>query len=240
RNEGEVLAGLAGLYAQLRSTLDAYYDVSEISTDEMVVPTRGSDWNDGGQWLDLHRQTWTPISAAVLSGCCVNGAWNTAMGGVARANVMLDQIPSVPLLPDSAVIRAEVRTLRAFYYYLLTDVSGGVPLATGPELKPRPRVSRDSLFRFIESELLAARPALPNKWDAANNGRITKGAVDAILANMYLNAGVFKKDTAGTGPTQINPTGYNSCFNVAVSGYTDACQAASDRVDIILNSGLYQ
>jgi hypothetical protein len=245
RNEGEVLAGLAGVYAQLRSTLDAYYDVSEISTDEMVVPTRGSDWNDGGQWLDLHRQTWTPTSSAVLSGCCINGAWNTAMGGVARANVMLEQIPTVPLLPDSAVIRAEVRTLRAFYYYQLLDLFGGVPLATTTELKARPRVSRDSLFRFIESELLAARVNLPPtvaqpKWDAANNGRLTKGAVDAILANMYLNAGVFTKDTAGTGPANINPTGYNSCSGIAVSGGLDACQAASDRVDSILNSGLYQ
>ena len=50
RNETEVIAGLAGVYAQLRGTLDDYYDVSEISSDEMVVPTRGSDWYDGGQW----------------------------------------------------------------------------------------------------------------------------------------------------------------------------------------------
>ncbi len=173
RNEGEVLAALAGVYAQLRGSLDAYYDVSEISTDEMVVPTRGSDWYDGGQWLDLHRQTWTPSSSATLSGCCINGAWNTAMGAVARANVLLEQIPNVALLPDSAVIRAEVRTLRAFYYYQLMDLFGGVPLATTTELKPRQRVSRDSLFRFIESELLAVRPVLPATWDAADNGRVT-------------------------------------------------------------------
>src|SRR5919109_3347625 len=57
RNEAEVLAGLAGVYAQLRSTLDDYYNVSEITTDEMIVPTRGQDWYDGGTWLDLHAQT---------------------------------------------------------------------------------------------------------------------------------------------------------------------------------------
>ncbi len=244
RNEGEVLAALAGVYAQLRGSLDAYYDVSEISTDEMVVPTRGSDWYDGGQWLDLHRQTWTPSSSATLSGCCINGAWNTAMGAVARANVLLEQIPNVALLPDSAVIRAEVRTLRAFYYYQLMDLFGGVPLATTTELKPRPRVSRDSLFRFIESELLAVRPVLPATWDAADNGRVTKGVVDAILANMYLNAGVFTKDTAGTGPTNINPTGYNSCSGITVSGGVsgglDACQAAADRADSLILSPYYK
>src|SRR5436305_4191195 len=47
RNQGEVLSSLAGIYAQLRGTLDDYYNVSEISTDEMIVPTRGSDWYDG-------------------------------------------------------------------------------------------------------------------------------------------------------------------------------------------------
>src|SRR2546430_10783246 len=62
RNQGEVLSSLAGIYAQLRGTLDDYYNVSEISTDEMIVPTRGSDWYDGGQWLELHHQTWTPVS----------------------------------------------------------------------------------------------------------------------------------------------------------------------------------
>src|SRR6185436_2611350 len=41
RNEGEVLSSLAGIYAQLRSTLDDYYNLSEITTDEMIVPTRG-------------------------------------------------------------------------------------------------------------------------------------------------------------------------------------------------------
>src|SRR5438034_1231555 len=62
RNEGEVLAGLAGVYAQLRGTLDDYYNLSEISTDEMVVPTRGSDWYDNGTWLETHRQQWTATS----------------------------------------------------------------------------------------------------------------------------------------------------------------------------------
>ena len=51
RNEAEVLAGLAGVYAQLRSTAPegSIYDANEISSDEMVVPTRGSDWFDNGQ-----------------------------------------------------------------------------------------------------------------------------------------------------------------------------------------------
>src|SRR6266545_2917915 len=52
RNEAEVVSSLAGIYAQLRSTLDDYYNISEISTDEMIVPTRGSDWYDRGRGED--------------------------------------------------------------------------------------------------------------------------------------------------------------------------------------------
>ena len=41
RNEAEVLGGLAAVYAQLRGTLDDYWYASEVSSDELVVPTRG-------------------------------------------------------------------------------------------------------------------------------------------------------------------------------------------------------
>src|SRR6266508_4669919 len=234
RSEGEVLAALAGVYAQLRGTLDDYYNVSEISTDEMVVPTRGQDWYDNGTWLELHRQQWTANSPGTLS--FLNGAWNTAYSGIARANVLLDALQGASV-PNQASIEAEARTLRAFYYYLLLDLFGGVPVATTSEIAARPRVSRDSLFKFIESELLAVRPDLPTTRNAANNGRITQGAVDAILANLYINAGVFTKNDV---PGGINATAYNSCAGITVSGGVSACQAAVTRADNVISSGVYQ
>ncbi len=236
-NEAEVLAGLAGVYAQLRSTAPegSVYDANEVSTDEIVVPTRGSDWYDGGQWIDLHNQTWTPTSAGVGF---FNGSWNTAYTGVARANLFLSSIESATV-PNKAVYVAEGRTLRAFYYYILLDMFGGVPIVTNTEIGAQPRSSRRELFNFIESELIAARDSgLPASWGAANNGRLTKGAADAILANMYINAGVFTKDAAGG--TGINATGYNSCSGVTVSGGQDACAAAIAAADRILNSGVYR
>src|SRR2546427_10177164 len=48
--EGEVLPALAGVSAGLGNTASEgeYWGVSEVSTDEIVVPTRGSDWYDNG------------------------------------------------------------------------------------------------------------------------------------------------------------------------------------------------
>lgn len=235
-NEAEVLAALAGVYAQLRSTAPegSVYDANEVTTDEIVVPTRGSDWYDGGQWIDLHNQTWTPASAATRS--FFNGSWNTAYTGVARANLFLAAIATATV-PNKDQYIAEARTLRAFYYYILMDQFGGVPIVTSTDIALRPRNTRRELFDFIESELIAARDSgLPVSVAAADNGRITKGVADAILANMYINAGVFTKEGAGAGG--INAAAYNSCAGITVSG-GDACAQAIAAVDRILGYGVY-
>jgi hypothetical protein len=235
--EREVLAALAGIYAGLRNTPGdgEYWGISEVSTDEMVVPTRGSDWFDNGVWLELHRQTWSANSPSTLS--FLNNAWNTAYAGIARANVLVTALQNVTV-PNQAQLEGEARFLRAFYYYLLMDLYGGVPIAITTELKKWPRQTRDSTFKFIEAELLAVRAELPLTQDAGNRGRITRGAVDALLANLYLNARVFKNEGAGAGG--INATGYNTCLGVTVSGGLDACQAAINRADSIFDSAVYQ
>ncbi len=221
RNEGEVLSSLAGIYAQLRSTLDDYYNISEISTDEMVVPTRGSDWYDGGQWLQLNHQTWAAIGP--VGNGFGNGAWVVAFTGISRANALLERLPNLTFTSRDTVI-AEVRTLRAFYYYILMDLFGGVPIVTNTELKQRPRETRDSVFKFIEAELNSARADLPDSWPQSNHGRMTKGAADAILASIYLNAEVFTGTVTASGLTRGAPR----------------WQDASDAADRILNGTVYQ
>jgi len=224
RNQAEVLAGLAGVYAQLRSTAPegTIYDANEVSSDEIVVPIRGSDWNDNGQWIDLHNQNWTPTSAATTN--FFNGAWNNAYTGVARANLFLSAMQG-STVPNKASLVAEGRALRAFYYYILLDMFGGVPIVTTTDIAQRPRSTRRELFDFIERELIAARDSgLPATRPQSDNGRFTQGGADAILANMYVNAGVFTKDGAGSGG--ISASSYNSCSGVAVAAGPDACLAA--------------
>jgi starch-binding outer membrane protein, SusD/RagB family len=87
KNSDEVLGGVASVYAALRGTMWGYYNLSQVSSDETIVPTRGSDWFDNGRWLDLYRHTWTPTSGSGLED--ISGVWNDLFGGVARANVLL-------------------------------------------------------------------------------------------------------------------------------------------------------
>jgi len=237
-SESEAVAALAGIYAQLRSTAPEgqIYDANEISTDEEVVPKRGNDWDDGGQWIDLHNMTWTPTSQATLN--FFNGAWNNPYAGIARANLFLVAVKNATFANKVGYV-AEVRALRAFYYYILMDFFGGVPIVTDTGLVKHARSTRREVFDFIEKELIAARDSgLPATRDAGDNGRFTKSGADAILANMYLNAGVFTKDSAGVGG--ISATTYNSCAGIPVSGNPDACQAALAAANRILNSGYYR
>jgi len=76
------------------------------------------------------------------------------------------------------------------------------------------------------------RTVLPERRPAGQYGRVTRGAADAILASLYLNAGVFKKDQG------ISATSYNSC-NVPVTGGQNGCQAALAAADRVINSGVY-
>src|SRR5919199_1096586 len=218
--DAEVTAGIAGVYAQLRAIeWVGFITLEDLTTDVAIVPTRGNDWYDNGQWLDLHRQTWTANSSGTLA--FVNGAWQDLFSGVAKANLMIDVINKAAPA-NAAQTLAELRTLRAWDYYMLQDMFGGVPLVTTTELKQYPRSKRTEIFSFIEKELLESRDALPDKWDAAGYGRVTKGVANAILASLYLNAGVFNKNSG------VSATGYNSCAGVQVSGGKNACQAAID------------
>jgi len=230
KSDAELIAGIASVYARLRNPMWGYYNLSEITTDEMVVPTRGSDWFDNGRWLEIYRQTWTANSGSALDD--MNGAWNDAFSGVARANLMLEILDKSGATTNTQA-KAELRVLRAFFYYQLMDFFGGVPLVTGTALEANARVSRDSVFKFIEAELLATRTDLPETRDAGEYGRLTRGAANALLASLYINAGVFTKDEG------INATGYNSCAGITVTGGEDACQAAIDAADAVISSGKY-
>ncbi len=231
KNEQEVLGGLAAVYHELNvdGALNQYYNLSQISSDEMIVPTRGSDWFDNGRWLEIQRHTWTANSPSGLDD--VNNVWVNTFRGISRANVLLFSLENVTVA-NQEIIAAEARTLRAFYYYMLLDMFGGVPIVETVEIMPRAKNTRAEVFQFIADELEAVRAVLHASWPAENNGRLTTGAADAILANLYLNAAVFTNDAPSA-------TTYNSCTSVQVGGQTacDAAIAAADR--LLINNPNY-
>ncbi|MNR37158.1 hypothetical protein D3C85_1551520 [compost metagenome] len=56
----------------------AVFALQEYTTDEAVLPTRGSDWGDGGKWRSMHEFTWAADNAIVTDN------WNMLTNGITR------------------------------------------------------------------------------------------------------------------------------------------------------------
>lgn len=188
KNEAEFLSTVGGAYSSLGGYNWAVFELNGPSSDEIVVPTRGPDWDDQGSWRSIETHTWTPDRPGQL-----NGAWDFGYGGVTNANLAIARLKGTTLaVPGKDVILAEMRVLRAFYYYILCDMFGNVPLITEDTPAGNPAQStRQQVFTFIETELKAALPLLRRENSSETYGRMTQGIANSLLAKLYLNAQVF-------------------------------------------------
>src|ERR1035437_8782210 len=59
KSEAEFVSALGAAYTNLGGYASGdVNNLQELTSDEMVVPTRGSDWDDGGNWRRLHLHSW--------------------------------------------------------------------------------------------------------------------------------------------------------------------------------------
>lgn len=181
----EQLGALVGpLYGSLGDYFDRFMGLNTV-TDELVVPTRGGDWDDGGNWRRLHEHQW----AAQQDNQQFNPIWTWCYNNITRINRAL----ASPAISANAATVAELRTLRAFYHYIAMDNFGNVliveqelPDGMTPDQKTRPEV-----YAWVEKELLAVLPDLSEQVGGAYYGKMNKWVAHMILAKMYLNAEVY-------------------------------------------------
>jgi hypothetical protein len=193
--QNQFIAALGATYTSLYGWAghNSIFSLQEISSDEMMIPHRGADWFDGGQWLRVHRHQQTPNEEAI------NNGWSYLYGGVNNCNRVIDLFNNlvsegkVPADQAESFI-AEVRTLRALFYYWLMDAYGNVPIVTtfaGADPNP-PTVNRAQVFAFIESELNASVPKLSTDKGGAAYARMNYWAGKFLQAKLYINAQVYK------------------------------------------------
>ncbi|NNG08958.1 MAG: RagB/SusD family nutrient uptake outer membrane protein, partial [Arenibacter sp.] len=163
------------------ATQETMYAMSEVTTDELLIPTRGTDWGDNGIWRQLHTHTWAPAHLFIKN------AWNNLNQNVFRASEIIESNPAASVL-------AEAKFLRAFNMFFLMDFFGSVPFREvdeGPEVNPRV-LTRSEAFSFVESDLLDALSGLPDgSPGTANTGTATKAAANFLLAKIYLNSHIY-------------------------------------------------
>jgi hypothetical protein len=139
--------------------------------------------------------------------------WSARYAGIRRCNIVLENIDRVIELDESlkSRLKAEVRFIRAFHYFVLVNHFGGVPLIekvlTIDESKNVTRASREAVVNFIYQELDAAYQNLPvnTAYAADEKGRIAKGAALALKTRMYLYNGEWENVVASA-ETLMNGT----------------------------------
>lgn len=186
----DVAASLTNLYNGINGMLGDqanFFALNEVTTDEQLVPTRGTDWGDNGVWRTLHAHSWSPTHGHVLT------VWNQLNQAVFLASEVIDARSNA-----NTEQVAHAKFVRAFNMFWVMDMYGQVPFRTpdeGPDVNPSV-MTRSEAFDFVEQDLLDALSGLPTAAPASSDlEQGTKAAANFLLARLYLNAHVYK----GTG-----------------------------------------
>lgn len=119
-------------------------------------------------------------------------AWTQCYKSIGRANFLLDNIDRAKAtLADTYYkqVIAEARWVRAFNYFLLTEMFGDVPLVTKSislEEANLERTAKATVVNFILKEMDEAAPDLPAFNSGNVTGRATRAAAWALKARVAL------------------------------------------------------
>jgi hypothetical protein len=171
----------------LYKSWDGLPDIYEESSDCIVVPARiGIGWGD--YYITMHQHTWSAYVSHVW------GNWHYCFNGITNVNRVLYQLESIDGIDGKENYVAELRGIRAFFYYILFDNFRNVPIVSQynlPEGYLPEQSSPLEVYNFIVSELTEALPLLSGERNSDTYGRFTKWAAKMTLAKLYLNHEVY-------------------------------------------------
>ncbi|MCV2486167.1 RagB/SusD family nutrient uptake outer membrane protein [Flavobacterium sp. SH_e] len=136
--------------------------------------------------------------------------WGDFFQGIARANILLVKLPDVDMSDaKKARFAAEAKALRGYFYFELVRTFKNLPLILTP-ISPAEgykvtQVAPEEIYAQIEKDLIEAKAVLPSKVDVpTEGGRLSKGAVQALLGKVYLYEG--KNSLAAAEFADVNGT----------------------------------
>lgn len=214
----------------IQGTCRGIYDYNTLTTDEAMIPIRGGDWYDGGLWNAMYQHRWTADDQSLYD------TWKYIFKVIVLANKSLDIISSKSVLLSAAQqqeYRAEVRAIRAMFYYYAMDMFGRVPLVLSTDEQRyssqfQGQTDRSSVFHFVFQELQQVLPSLPDQHSNKEGnyyGRITQPVVNFLLAKLALNAEIYMYDDWTRGYAN-RPKGSDIHFSVPAS---DASSHGGDK-----------
>ena len=170
----------------------------DIMAGNSVVGAGGG--TDGIETVDLANFIATADNFAALD------LWRGPSPGILRCNFVLQNVPGMDMdqtLKNRCL--GEAYFLRAYYYFRLVRVFGGVPkvdfIIDSSEKWQQPRASVADIYQLIVSDLEEAQKRLWKKSEYADEdlGRATKGAAQAMLlkVNLYMASDGLRTEIGG-------------------------------------------
>lgn len=180
----------------LQGTCRGIYDYNTLTTDEAIIPIRGGNWYDGGLWENMYDHTWTATDTDLYN------VWKYLYKVIVLSTKSLETIDQhKSLLNDQQrdEYKAEVRAVRAMFYYYAMDMFGRIPILESSTQKTADirQSNRSDVFKYIVNELQAVAPLLPNEHSNLQGnyyGRVTRPVAWFLLAKLALNAEVYTDD----------------------------------------------
>lgn len=199
-SESDYYNALIGAYDLLQST---YLNtiLGEIASDNTLAG--GESATDVIGWQQVDDMIHTPVNSEIKR------IWDFMYAGVNRANYILEFQDKTDF-EGKAIIIAEARFLRAYYYFELVKWFGPVPLketrfTLGDETSI-PRSPVEDVYALIEADLTFASNTL--SYTAPQIGRATKGSAQALLGKAFLYQDKFT-EAANVFETLINNGPYD-------------------------------
>lgn len=177
---------LTGAYDMLQGSFMSLW-IGEIASDNSIAG--GESVNDSQGLHQIDNMTHGGVNNELRNIM----RWNYT--GITRVNYIMENKDNIDF-PEKQHILAEARFLRAYYYFELVKFFGDVPLIIDKRLgieeaQQLPRAPKAEVYAQIEEDLTFAIGILSPV--AAQKGRATKGAAQALLGKAYLYQNKFSE-----------------------------------------------
>lgn len=199
-------------------------NVSEVTTD--------IGFNSGGAENRMMTQLINFTWDATL-GTFQADSWAPNYRAIRDVNLVLENLVGATVSEETRkLFAAEARLIRAFAYESLYKWFGPVPLRTTSDSPTDlARATDEGMRTFIETELLAAIPDLPDPGQEEAYGRANKGMAWAILAKYYLNTKQWQK--AADAATEVINFNYYGLFDKYEEMFTVANEGNEEMIMVI-------
>lgn len=159
-----------------------------------VHDLRSDDVSSGGGQLEIPRGQ-ILNGATTADNPVMTSVWTGLYTVIHRSNTVIGSAPNVT---DNDAVRdqcvAQAKFFRGWAYFELVSLWGPVPVYTQVVTKPgdfQARAAETKVYEQIIADLKDAAAVLPASYGAADLGRASAGAANALLGRVYMQQGDY-------------------------------------------------